>query len=141
MADVLEELTVPSQLHFLQDIRVFIGNALKKTNLPEAECQKVILAVDEGSSNIIEHAYGGENGFVKIRIEADKDRIFINLYDSGSTFDPNTVQAPNIEEHVRIGKKTGLGIHLIRQIMDKMVYNYKDGEYNHLQLVKYIKKC
>ncbi len=141
MPSFIEELTVPSQVTFLQDIRMFVDNSVGKTGMNESDRAKVILAVDEGSANIIEHAYGGQSGFVKIRVEAEDDKVTINLYDGGeSGFDPNKVPDPDIKEHVRLGKKSGLGVFLMRKIMDELDYNFKEGEYNHLRLVKRIQK-
>ena len=52
--------------------------------------------------------------------------------------DPKTVPDVDIQEHVREGRKGGLGIFLIRRIMDEVRYAFQEGMHNELMLVKYI---
>jgi serine/threonine-protein kinase RsbW len=59
------------------------------------------------------------------------------IRDTGKYFDPKEAETPNIEEHIKNGKRHGLGIFLIRQIMDEVIYSYKQGIRNELRMVKY----
>ena len=56
----------------------------------------------------------------------------------GEGFDPDRIKEPNMAEHVRAGRKSGLGIFLMRQIMDEVTYRFREGVPNRLRLVKYL---
>ncbi len=56
----------------------------------------------------------------------------------GRPFDPGTVPDVDLQEHVRHGRKGGLGIFLIRRIMDEVTYSFQAGAPNELRLVKFV---
>ena len=122
-------------------LRGFVSQMIAKSVLPKEEENKIIIAVDEAVSNIIEHAYEMQrNGTVCVEIETDQDKFQITISDTGKKFNPDAVKDPDILDHVKSKKKKGLGIFLMRQIMDEVRYTFRDGVQNELVLVKYIKK-
>ena len=139
-----KEMTVPSDTRYLIQVRKMLKDILIKTDFSEKEKNQIILAVDEATTNIMEHAV--DNNIVtdiqiEIIVRADSTKCEIILKDSGKEFDPTNVDSEiNIEDHVKKGKKHGLGIFLIRQIMDELQYTYRNREKNELRMVKYLKK-
>ena len=137
-------MTVPSDTRYLIQVRKMLKDILIKTDFSEKEKNQIILAVDEATTNIMEHAV--DNNIVtdiqiEIIVRADSTKCEIILKDSGKEFDPTNVDSEiNIEDHVKKGKKHGLGIFLIRQIMDELQYTYRNREKNELRMVKYLKK-
>jgi anti-sigma regulatory factor (Ser/Thr protein kinase) len=95
----------------------------------------VELAVSEICTNIIQHAYRMAGGEVRGRLTPLTEGIQVDLYDDGESFDPNAVPDPSY----RAGplKEGGYGLHIVRQIMDKVVYQAQTPHGNHWRLVKY----
>jgi serine/threonine-protein kinase RsbW len=94
------------------------------------------LAVSEICTNIIEHAYRMTGGEIRGRLTPLADGIQIDLYDDGESFDPATVPEPSsCFDALHEG---GYGLHIVRQIMDKVVYQAQTSNGNHWRLVKYM---
>ncbi len=111
---------------------------IESLDLPQAMQMSINLALEEIVSNVMLYAYPKDkSGQVLINAEKHKDKILFTVIDSGIAFDP-TQQAPaditlSAEER-QIG---GLGIHLVRQIMDEIHYERKNDK-NVLRMTKKI---
>lgn len=127
----------------LTQLRAFVTEVAEEIQIPAMERNKIILAVDEAVSNIIEHAYdsfsAGRNT-IQIKFESESEFVKITIIDSGREFDPTEIKDPDIKIHITEGRKNGLGIFLMRQIMDEVRYTFKAGEENQLIMVKYFRK-
>lgn len=133
-------LRIKNDTQYLSQVRGLLSSTIDETDLSREEENKVILAVDEAITNIMEHAYDKRlEGWIDIQIEATEDQITIRIQDSGRQFDPIRVEEPDIKKHVEQGKQGGLGIYLIRKVMDEVKYRFREGEKNEIKLVKYIK--
>ena len=99
---------------------------------------KVETAVDEACSNIIEHAYGGENvGVIVCSCIIEMDRLTIELKDNGQTFDPNSIPKPNTSTSLEERKESGLGLYFMQQMMDEIHFHFDPESGNVLKMVKY----
>lgn len=138
-----KELVAPNDTRHLVKIREIVEDSAIKTFSDKREAGRIVLAVDEAVSNIMEHAYEDMEiaGDIRITIDADDARFEIVISDSGKEFDPNTLNVPDIKEHVSRGKKKGLGVFLMRQIMDEVKYTFVQGLRNELRMVKYVRKA
>jgi anti-sigma regulatory factor (Ser/Thr protein kinase) len=141
MGETLKDrLVVSNDTKHLMLVRDFVSRLIRQSRLAKEEENKVILAVDEAVTNIIEHGYDeGADGSIEIEVEADDDQFKIMIRDSGRVFNPESIPNPDMKEHVTRGHKKGLGIFLMRQIMDEVRYKFRDGVKNELTLVKFIK--
>ena len=141
MGETLKDrLVVTSDTKFLMVVREFVVRLVRQSLLAREEENKVTLAVDEAVTNIIEHGYeSGIDGQIEVEVEADEAQFKIVIRDTGKSFNPEGVPEPDMNEHVAAGRKRGLGIFLMRQIMDEVRYRFKEGIKNELTLVKYIK--
>ncbi|OHB74879.1 MAG: hypothetical protein A2Z34_05080 [Planctomycetes bacterium RBG_16_59_8] len=134
-----DKIVVSNNTRFLSDVRNFISKMVGVSHIPSTEVNKVVLAVDEAVTNIMEHAYGvNEEGTIEIEVEVDLRQFRVYVRDSGKSFNPDEIKDVDMREHVKIGSKKGLGIFLMRQIMDEVRYQFKEGISNELLLVKYI---
>jgi serine/threonine-protein kinase RsbW len=138
------ELVVSNATENLATVRKFVLDTLAKAGVCEKISRRIILAVDEAVSNIIRHAYeefakGTRTIDIKVCTHPGKKCVEITLRDSGKEFSPDEVETPNMSEHIRLRKKYGLGIFLIRKVMDEVNYMFRAGEENILRMVKYIK--
>jgi len=138
---VQRELSIPNQTTCLAQVRRavldFVGHGL----FPSGEAQLVALAVDEAVANVMEHAFAtkeSERQEITVQLESSDEAFKAVIRDAGSRFDPTAVPDVDIRQHVRQGRKGGLGIYLIRQIMDEVDYHYVKDRYNELRLVKYV---
>jgi serine/threonine-protein kinase RsbW len=122
----------------LDAIREFVGNSAAQAGLSARDIYAVQLATDEASTNIIQHAYGGE-GNEKIEIECDisAGKLIIILRDRGKPFDPGSVPEPNVKADLQDRKIGGLGMYLIRNVMDEVHYSASQENGNTLRLVKH----
>ncbi len=98
------------------------------------------LAVDEACSNTIEHAYEGIfDGRIEISCESRKSNLHISICDWGKSFDPSQANDPALTDDLSARQIGGLGIFLMRKMMDKVQYHSVPGRENRLELVKYRK--
>jgi serine/threonine-protein kinase RsbW len=94
------------------------------------------LAADEAASNVIEHAYEGlSDASFELTCEFENDRIIITLLDHGKSFDFTKVVKPDLKVDLSRRKIGGLGIYLMRKLMDEVRYEVTDSG-NLLTLIK-----
>lgn len=134
-------LNVPSSTENLAMIRDFVSNIGAQVGFTDAEVARLALAVDEACANVIEHAYSQEvTHDVTIRAVVDEDTLRFEIVDTGRHFDPALIQSQDVEELIRQRKSGGLGLRLIRTIMDDVQYRIIPGEKNELRMTKNLKK-
>ncbi|MBN2104349.1 SpoIIE family protein phosphatase [bacterium] len=127
---------VPAQIQYLGELRDFITEVGRQYGVSERVINAFKLAIDEAGTNIIRHAYRDWEGFITVRMIIRDKSVTILLIDQGHTFDPTKVKDPDLQRYVDIGKKGGLGIFIIRRVIDKIDY-FKTEEGNVLRLTKY----
>ena len=133
-------LQVPSSTENLAMIREFVSGVGGQAGFGEAEIGKLELAVDEACANVIEHAYGHDlNKDVTVRASFDNDALRIAVIDEGQGFDPGTVTQNELDELVHQRKSGGLGLRLIRTLMDEVKYEIVPGQKNELHMLKKIR--
>ena len=109
--------------------------------LPKALNMSINLALEEAVSNVMLYAYPDtDNGQVLIEAIKTKDEISFVISDSGVPFDPTKASEPDITLPAEDRPIGGLGIHLIRQIMDSITYARKDDR-NILTLTKILQSA
>lgn len=137
---VRETLVITNDTKYLSTVRTFVTTMIQKSGLSRQDENKIVLAVDEAVTNIIEHGYEkDQSGTIEIEIESSAQSFIVSIRDEGKFFNPELAPDPDIMEHLKMGKKKGLGIFLMRQIMDEVKYRFKGGVKNELTLVKHIK--
>jgi serine/threonine-protein kinase RsbW len=94
-------------------------------------------AVDEACSNIIEHAYGGEDqGDIDILISTDDKCITVKLTDHGKPFVPDDIPEPNISGNLKEREAHGLGLYFMRRLMDDVCFDFSKDIGNIVTMVK-----
>ncbi len=125
-------------LNNLEEICDYVTHCAKKAGLNEAEVYAVQLAVDEASTNIIEHGYGQEcSEKIDISCEILKDGLKVVIYDDAEPFNPETIPEPEINVSLEELKPRGLGVFLIHQMMDEVHYESTADKGNTLTMVKH----
>lgn len=111
--------------------------------LPNSSLLDIEIALEEVVSNIIEHSYApGHHGDIEFTFTLHLDRIIIQVDDFGEKGRQyNFAQAghfASLEELRNTGaeKRGGMGVYLVRKIMDEVTYTVSPGEYNRITMVK-----
>jgi anti-sigma regulatory factor (Ser/Thr protein kinase)/CRP-like cAMP-binding protein len=135
----MERLTLPAKLENLEKMFAFIREAARRQGFIIEELNKIQLACEEALVNVINYAYPDKNGDLEITC-ANKDKeLEIEITDSGLAFDPLSLPEPNINAPIEERRIGGLGIYMIRKIMDEVRYK-RDADRNILTMVKYLPK-
>ena len=133
-------MTFPAAEDQLEDIRSSVRNVLSESPLSQKAVNSVLLAIEEACTNVIRHAYLYGPGSIRIRIRLHQDRVVFSIYDRGRKFDFGHSEVPDLDRYVRTGRKGGLGLYLIRKMMDSVEYFARDGE-NELRMEKKIERA
>jgi len=134
------DLVVKSSTDNLSIIREFTTSSAAECGCGEELTGKIILAVDEACTNIIKHAYKySSNGDIGINIRFTNSTLYITITDSGEHFNPDAVPAPNLMEYQKQKKSGGLGIFLMKKLMDEVNYRILKDNKNQVELVKHLK--
>jgi len=129
----------------LSHVREFVTGAATDFGFSEEEVGNIEIAVDEACTNIIKHAYRfSPDGLIKIKISTfvQKNRsgkFIIRIVDNGSSFDTTSYTPPDMTEYFRKLRRGGLGILLMKKLMDEVEYDIEPGPKNLIKLVKYLK--
>jgi len=134
-------LKVSSVTENLEVIRDFIRKLAIRAGFNDEVASQIELAADEACTNVIKHAYHfNKRRKLDLTVFIDSDKIEIIIHDKGAGFDLTKLAKPDLEKYVHIQKKGGLGIHLMRSLMDEVNYAFQPGINNHVSLVKYLTK-
>ena len=124
-------------LNNLERICDFIAECAKEAGLDESELYAVQLAVDEASTNIIEHGYGQEcPSRIDVTCEVLADGLKVMIYDDAAPFDPTVMPDPDVNVSLEEVKPCGLGIYLMRKMMDEVHYESNQDTGNILTMIK-----
>jgi len=134
----MQSIQFPAKFDFLDEIRDFVGRIARAGGFGSKEVYSIQLATDEAASNIIEHAYEGiNNGVLEISCGMQGSAIKIVLVDHGEPFDPSEVPMPDLKADLSERKIGGLGIFLMRKLMDEVHYDSQPGKNsNTLTMIK-----
>lgn len=131
-------LKVSSITENLEIIREFINRIARKAGFSEEGADQIELAVDEACTNVIKHAYHFDSKrMLDISVLVDKEKIEIIVTDKGSGFDPDQLAPPDIPKYAHEARVGGLGIYLMKTLMDEVSYSFNPGIKNTVSLVKY----
>lgn len=118
----------------------FLQKFIDETDSDEKMKNDVLVSAEEIFVNVSKYAYPEKNGevFVEARFLPGNGVLCLKFTDQGIPFDPTKMRSPDISQGSRERKIGGLGIFMVRKMMDTMEYFYEDG-YNNLLLTKKIK--
>lgn len=136
-------LKLPANSENLDIIRKFISGIAENMGFSEEEIYQIELAVDEACSNVIRHAYVGrdnEKDGILVTVKTKPKQIVISITDTGVGFNPNSIKTPNMDEYLKRMKPGGLGLHLIKTLMDEVSFRIKPGVRNEVKMTKTLSK-
>ena len=114
----------------LKRIREFVRNSLSDQDLPDIELSAIVLAIDEMCSNLMIHAHHcNPDHLLELHINIPKKgQLEFEIIDDGNVFDINQFHEPSVDNLVHEKRKGGLGIRLVKSIMDKFEYLKRDNK-------------
>ena len=129
-----------NDLSELKALHLHLNNWGEDIGLPADAIPRIIICLDELFTNIV--SYGFDNDLehvIKFTLNGDSGLVTINIEDTGIPFNPLEKVDPDFPENVESAKIGGLGIMIIRKLMDSVSYERKDGK-NKLTMRKNIQE-
>ncbi len=126
----VEELTIEATTENIGKATLFVDEILDRYDCPIKAQTQIDIALDELLSNIAFYAYNPDVGPATISVEVEEDplRVVISFIDNGIPYDPLKKEDPNTNTPIEERDVGGLGIFMVKQTMDEIAYEYKDGQ-------------
>lgn len=133
------ERVFEAKLDKLDDVMAFVEGELEKYDCPMKKTMTISVAVEEIFVNVAHYAYrdSDKTGDVQVSVSKNDDDIIIGFIDSGKPFNPLLREDPDVTLSAEDRKIGGLGIYMVKQSMDDVTYEFRDGN-NILHLIKKI---
>lgn len=135
----MKELKIPALVENIEKVTEFLNEYLESLNCPLKIQMKIAIVIDEIFSNISYYAYGEEKGEATIRIEKmeNPNGVQITFFDQGMPYNPLKADEPDTSLPADERQIGGMGILMVKNIMDEISYEYADGQ-NVLKMFKII---
>jgi len=122
----------------LAELRKFLQEELEESAISEALQLQLILAVEEVCANLIIHSHNcNQSEHINVQVSQSKSRIIFEIRDQGDSFNLLEYDTPKIKQVVGEKRKGGIGIILVKKIMDEIKFSAV-GKTNICQLIKKI---
>lgn len=133
------EITVPADNEILEIVAKVVSKMARIAGFGDEDIFNIELAVDEACTNVIMHAYEKDSSknFTVI-CYYDKESFTIEVQDHGKRFHFEAVPEPEVASRIEDQKVGGLGIYLIRRIMDEVKYYEESDGLKRLVMKKYL---
>lgn len=130
------KLNLSCQTSALSELRGFLQQNLATYTLSEVDRHQVTLAVEEVCANLIIHSHGcNPKDQIQLEIKDACDKVIFEITDEGIAFNLIDYEAPQIKQVVEEKRKGGLGILLVKKIMDEIEFESINGK-NICRLIK-----
>ena len=131
---ILESRTFAADVKELDNLFEYSTRLLRILEFSNRDITMINTALEEVFVNVAKYAYD-DSGTVEVSLTNDKKKVIFVFKDSGKPFNPLEKEDPNINASSDEREIGGLGIFMVKQIMDEVDYEYKDN-HNVLTLVK-----
>jgi len=133
--DQLFEMTIKSDSAEIPALSASLETAMHAHGFSTDDILDTQLAVEEVITNIINHGYKNACGEIIISCRINLYQAEVRIRDNAPRFDPLSLPEPELDGTIQDRKIGGLGVFLIRQVMDEIVYRYENGQ-NILVMIK-----
>jgi serine/threonine-protein kinase RsbW len=132
------KLKIPSVTENLYLIREFVIKIASKAGFSVEIQEQIALAVDEACTNVIKHAHKfNARRAIDIDVVLDSQKMTVRIIDKGKGFDVDKLQTPDLEKYAKESRHGGLGIYLMKTLMDDVQYEFNPGIKNQVQMTKF----
>ena len=137
--NIRKRSTFKSSTDNLSSIRDFVKSTAQQVGFSKDISGNIILAVDEAVTNVIKHAYNySEEGKILVSISFIKNKFSVSISDKGTHFNSKLIKDPNLEEYYKQKRVGGLGMFLMKKLMDDVKYSQPQNR-NKVTLIKYLR--
>lgn len=135
----MKELTLAATVENIQTVTDFVNEQLEALDCPVKAQMQIDIAIDELFGNIAHYAYDPEIGNATVRVEVTESplAVIITFIDKGVPFDPLAKADPDTTLSAEERQLGGLGIYMVKQSMNEISYEYRDGQ-NILSIKKHL---
>lgn len=113
----------------------------ERHQLPEQLIFEINLALEEVLVNVISYGYDDQDEHeIVLHLSVQDEEVWVAVEDDGRSFNPLERAVPDLEQAVEERPIGGLGIHLVRKVMDSLEYTRQQGK-NRLVMKKHIKRA
>jgi len=130
---LLSQVELPVRIESLDRFRETVSGCAERIGISRQRIADIELALEEILVNIIHYAYPGKTGTAAVNCRADNDRLIIEVVDKGIAFDVLSTAAPDLAADITEREVGGLGIFLVRKLMDDVQYR-RENDSNVLAL-------
>lgn len=132
-------LNISCQTSALSDLRNFLQQALRSATLNDIEKHQVTLAVEEVCANLIIHSHGcNPQDTIHLEIKDSPEKLIFEISDRGEAFNILDYEVPDLKKVMIEKRKGGLGIILVKKIMDEIEFESNNGT-NTCRLIKWFR--
>ncbi len=126
----MNELTIQATVANIEAVTEFVNGELAAYDCPVRALSQVDVAIDELFGNIAHYAYDPETGPATVRVEVEDDplEVIITFIDNGKPYDPLAAEDPDVTLPAEKRTPGGLGVFLVKNIMDDVRYEYREGQ-------------
>jgi len=122
------EITFPASDESLAKATSFVEEQLEKIGCIPKVQMKILVALEELFVNVAHYAYNGASGEVRMNLDFSDENMILSLIDRGIPFNPLEKEDPDITESAEEREIGGLGIFMVKKMMDRIDYEYRDGQ-------------
>lgn len=133
-----QAIRLDATLEQVEAARDFVGEMAQKLALSKQEVHDLELVVTEALTNVVEHAYGFASGeAMELQVLAEKGSFTVVIRHDGKDFDPQAKPDPNMQEYLAQRRVGGLGLYLMKKLMDEVEYGTDAEGRRMIRLVKH----
>lgn len=122
------DFTLRNDLAELARLAEPVRDFCRSHGVDDEACHDILLAMDEAVSNTIRHGYDDQAPHdIQVRVGLENRELFLEVEDDARPFNPLEAPEPDVSLPIEERPEGGLGIHLLRQLMNSMEYRRKDG--------------
>jgi serine/threonine-protein kinase RsbW len=122
------DLLIRNDLAELERLAASVRDFCREHGVDDEACHDLLLAMDESVSNTIRHGYIDRDPHeIRVRVGLENRDLFLEVEDDARPFNPLEVPEPDVSRPVEERPLGGLGIHLLRQLMNRLEYRHENG--------------
>jgi serine/threonine-protein kinase RsbW len=133
------EIVIRNNMAQLANLRDNLERIGAELGVPDKPLMQLQVALDEIASNVIKYGWpDGGNHELWVRINGYDDRVEVEIVDDGQEFDPRIAPRPEPHPAGRPDAPGGVGIHMVKQLVDKVEYERIDGRNRTVMTKQYL---
>ncbi|MEP1088716.1 ATP-binding protein [Algoriphagus sp.] len=131
------QLKLSCQTAALAELRVFLKKTMEELRLSDIDQLQITLAVEEVCANLIIHSHNcNAQDYIQLKVKNNPGKIIFEISDQGKAFNMLDYEVPDLDQVKGEKRKGGLGIILVKKIMDEIEFESSGGT-NTCRLIKW----